>query len=80
MCAMTDTAGSVWAVVELYSPPPRDEEYWSGGDAPDGDVVVALFTTEQTAKQWIDTYKRGSSAHRAVELPVHNSLKTARKW
>jgi hypothetical protein len=71
---------SVWAVIERYSPPPREEQYWARGDDPDGVVVVELFDSEQTAKQWIDRFHPDSSAYSVQKILIHRSLKTARTW
>lgn len=71
---------SVWAVVERYSPPPREEDYWAQGDDPDGIVVVELFTNEQTAQQWIDRYRSGKHGYSTQKITVHASLKTSRTY
>lgn len=64
----------VWAVT-TYMPDCHDADcYCDGGE---GTAVIALFASEQTARQFADRKNNGNEhgAYRAQKLPVHTSMK-----
>lgn len=69
-----DPLTEVWAVTTYGTECHADDCYCDTGE---GTAVVALFASEQTAKQFADKKNKGQEygPYRAQKLPVHTAMK-----